>query len=252
MATTLTLTPRAASASVVIEVTTTLAAPLTALTRTDANGVRPVRLQPGQDLIGGTLVVEDHEAALVGSCTYDVRVAAEARTASITLLNGGWRLCPTGLPQFQTSVDIMTGYDAARPAATIVHEVIGRPDPVARIVPHGSRRGTLTLWCRDYAAATATVDVYRRGEVVMLRQPAYPGLDMYHVSTDIRETGYDEAMRRWRVDVTYVEVAFPRGPLLGSFDWSWDDLVAAFPTWDAVVAAFPTWNSAEIGPLTWL
>lgn len=220
------------------------------LTRTDASGVRPVRLLDGQEIIDGTLVVEDAEAAMVGTITYALTSATGVRTTASTTLAGasGYRLAPAAFPQWATTVGLVTGYDATRPTSTRVHEVIGRDDPVVRLGSVQLRRGTLTVWCQDYAALTTALDVYRRGEVVLLRQPDYPGLDMYHVTTEVRESGYDEQWRRWRLDVTYFEVAFPRGPLLGSPTWTWDDLTAMFPSWDAAAAFFATWNAAQIGP----
>lgn len=220
------------------------------LTRTDANGVRPVRLLDGQEIIDGTLVVEDAEAALVGAITYQLTSALGVTTTVSTSLAGtvGYRLAPAPFPQWATTAALVTGYDASRSTSTTVHEVIGRADPVVRLGAVRLRRGMLTVWCKSYVDLVAALDVYRRGEVVMLRQPHDPGLDMYHAATEVRESPYDEAWRRWRLDVTYVEVAFPRGPLLGSPSWTWDDLAAMFPTWDAALAFFDTWNAAQIGP----
>lgn len=220
------------------------------LTRTDANGVRPVRLLEGQEITDGSLVVEDAEAALTGAITYQLTSALGAITTASTTLDGvvGYYLHPALHPQWTAVLPLVTGYFATRTAATIVHEVIGRPDPVARLGALRLRRGTLTLWCESYEALTAALDVYRRGEVVLLRQGDYAGLDMYHIATDTQEEGFDPEYRRWRLAVTFVEVAVPRGGLLGSPTWTWDDLAATYPTWDAVMAAFPDWNAVQIGP----
>ena len=209
-----------------------------------------MRLLEGQEIIDGTLVVEDAEAALLGAITYQLTSATGETTTASTSLAGttGYLLAPAIYPQWAVSVPLVTVYEATRTTATIVHEVIGREDPVMRLGAFRLRRGTLTLWCADYAALTAALGVYQRGEVVLLRQGDYPGLDMYHVATEARESGYDEAWRRWRLDVTYVETAFPRGPLLGASTWTWDDQAASFPTWDAVAAFFATWNDTQIGP----
>ncbi len=67
MTTTLTLTPDATTASVLITATTN-AEGLT-LTRTDQNGVAPVRLLAGQEL-EQAVAVRDHEPALVGPVRY--------------------------------------------------------------------------------------------------------------------------------------------------------------------------------------
>lgn len=221
------------------------------LTRTDANGTRPVRLLDGQEISGGTLIVEDSEAALVGLITYSLSTPSGALSSVTTTLEGatGYRLAPAVFPQWGVTIGLLTGYEATRPSASTVHEVIGREDPVIRLAPLKLRRGTLTVWCADYQSLLDALGVYQRGEVVLMRQPDYPGLDMYHVGTEAKEAGYDEAMRRWRLDVTYYEVAYPRGPLLGSPTWTWDDMAAMFPTWDAAAAFFATWNDAQIGPV---
>lgn len=221
------------------------------LTRTDANGIRPVRLLDGQEIVDGSLVIQDNEAAMVGLVTYQLTSASGAATSVTTSLESstGYRLSPAQFPQFAATADLATGYTAARGSSTIAHEVIGRADTVARLGPMKSRRGTLTFWCADYAALTAILDVYRRGEVVLFRQPDNAGLDMYHVAAgDLTEAPYDEAWRRWRLDVPFFEVAHPRGPLLGAAGWTWDDVVAMFPTWDDVLAFFPTWNDLQVGP----
>lgn len=221
------------------------------LTRTDVNGVRPVRLLDGQEIIDGTLVVEDAEAALLGTITYSLTSATGAVTSASTTLEGatGYRLAPAVFPQYAATAGLVTGFIGDRPSATTVHDVIGRADPVVRLAALGTRRGSMTFWCADYAQLVALLDVYRRGEVVLLRQPDHAGLDLYHVATDTTEQPYDAEGRRWRLDVEYVEVSYPVGPLLGSSTWTWDDVAATYPTWDAVMAAYPTWNALQIGPL---
>lgn len=219
------------------------------LMRTDANGVRAVRLMDGQTVVDGSLVVEDAEAALTGAITYTLTSSTGAYLSASTTLAGvqGYRLVPAPFPQFSSTLDMVTGYDASRPTSTVVHEVIGRTDPVARITPLKTRRGSLTIWCSQYASMQTALDVYRRGEIVFLRQPDYPGLDMYHVALGVRETGYDEQHKRWQLTVDFVETAPPTGPLLGAAGWTWDDLAAAFPTWSQVQSYFETWNAAQIG-----
>lgn len=222
------------------------------LTRSDANGVRTVRLLDGQEIIDGTLVVDDAEASMVGAIAYQLTTASGAVSQVTTSLEGakGYRLAPAVFPQWATTLDTITGYDASRPSSTVVHELLGRTDPVIRLGPLRLRRGTMTAWCSDYGAITDALDVYRRGEIVLLRQPDYPGFDMYHVVTEAREAPYDEEGRRWRIDLTYFEVKWPSGPLLGSATWTWDDLAALCPTWDDALRLFATWNDVQIGPTT--
>lgn len=220
------------------------------LTRTDAAGTRPVRLLEGQALTDGALVVEDSEASMKGPVTYTLLTpAGEAITRSTTLEGSeGYRLHPVPFPQLAQTAGLVTGYDASRSSATTEHQVIGRPDPVVRLAGLRSRRGTLTLWCDSYESLRDLIGVYERTEVVLLRQPDYAGLDLYHACIEVREGPYDDGGKRWRLDVTYAEVGYPTGPLLGAQGWTWTDLVGAYPTWTAVVDAFPTWTAAQIGP----
>lgn len=219
------------------------------LTRTDANGTRPVRLLERQEIMSGALVVVDYEAAMTGPITYQLTTSGTTLPAASTTLDGseGYRLAPAVFPQFATTLALVTGYDAERSSGSIVHHVIGRADPVVRLAPLRLRAGTLTVWCEDYPAATAVHDVYRRGEVVLLRQPDHSGFDLYHVATHAREGVYIDSLGRWMVEVTFVEQKWPRGPLLGTTGWTWDDLLAVCATWDDVARLFPTWNAAQIG-----
>lgn len=219
-----------------------------ALTRTDANGTRPVRLLPGQRVMDGGLIIEDFEAALVGSVGYAFTSPTGSQTSVITSLVGAKpTIAPAVFPQFGVQDLFITGYDASRGSATVEHAIIGRADPVLRLQPLQSRRGHVTIWCKDYADLVNVVDVYRRGEIVMLRQDTHAGMDFYHAATGVTEGAYDEEFRRWRVDVAFTEVPLPRGPVLGTLGWTWDDLAAAFPTWDDVVEYFGSWNNVQIG-----
>lgn len=218
------------------------------LTRTDANGVQTVRLLSGQALSNGSLVVTDHEAALVGDVTYTFRSGTNALASVTTSLAGAaTTLAPSVFPQFGITDVFVTGYDAQRESGTRVHEVIGRSDPVARIGAMKTRRGTLSVWCEDYAGTQSVLDVYARGEVVLLRQPNHAGLDLYHVTTGVRQGAYDSEFKRWRLDVDFIEVASPLGPLLGTVGWTWDNVAQTFATWDDAQAFFATWNELQIG-----
>lgn len=219
-----------------------------ALTRTDVNGTAQVRLLEGQEITDGSLITEDYEAALTGPITYSLVYANGQRASASTALDvEGTFLAPSVLPQFGVSDLFITGYDASRETNSTAHAVIGREDPVVRIGAVRSRRGTLTIWASDYAAMRSVLDVYRRGEVVLLRQAEHAGLDLFHVALSVREGAYDERFKRWRLDVDFTEVRSPDGPLLGSVGWTWDDVAANFATWDDVTDFFATWNDLQIG-----
>lgn len=250
MAATLTATAQPATSTVLL-VVSGAATSLVSLTRTDANGVRSVRLQSAQVIIGGSLIVQDSEVSLRGPATYSLRLlSGETVTASATLDQRVYRLHPVPWPQWGLALPLVTQYSASRSSATAVHEVIGRADPVVRLSALRTRRGAMTIWCASYTDLIATLDVYRRAEVVMLRQGDYPGMDMYHVATSTTEAGYDEESKRWRLDVEYTEVAVPRGPLLGAIGWTYDTVAATYPTYDTVAATYPTYNALQIGPVT--
>lgn len=220
-----------------------------ALTRTDANGTRPVRLMPGQRVIDGGLIAEDFEAALTGPISYSFTSPTGSQVTTSTALNlDTSTLAPAVYPQYGIKDVFVTGYSASRPTETVTHEVIGRSDSVSRLQPLKTRRGTLTIWCADYAGIANVLDVYRRGEIVVLRQPDHRGLDMYHIATGVNESGYDPEFKRWRLDVDFLEVRYPNAPLLGTLGWSYNDLAAVFATYDQLNAYFATYNALQIGP----
>jgi len=115
----------------------------------------------------------------------------------------------------------------------------------------GTRAGTLEIFAPTYAEAAALESVYASGEVVYLRQPDYPGLDMYHTATRTSVTPQPEGttIKRWLLSVDYVEVGAPTGPLLGAIGWTFDAATALISTFDVARATFTTFNAATVGPL---
>lgn len=112
---------------------------------------------------------------------------------------------PTALATSVTPA-LVTDYSASRASATVLHEVIGRADPLPALGPLRTRTGTLEVWCATEATAHAVVALYALGKVVMLHDPDHLPLEMYHVVTDVevRPDGPDKA--RWLVTVDYAEV----------------------------------------------
>lgn len=102
------------------------------------------------------------------------------------------------------------------------------------------------MFATDYTSARALVAVYDRGEVVLLRQPDFPGMDMYHIATGTRIEP-DEG--HWRVTVDYFETKNPVGPLLGALGWTFDQAATLYPTFAAARVAFPTFNDYTLGPV---
>lgn len=248
--TALALTIQPATSSVLLQITGAPAGPVT-IARTDTNGVRTVRLRAGQEPSAGSLTLADYEPALTGSLRYEVTDSSAAVT--VTTLGAGLSLTGTiigsvYLPQFAVAVSQVTGYDAARESATVVHEVIGRADWLLTFGPMRSRRGTLTAHCPSYAAARALDTLCARlGEPLQLRQPTHPGLDMYFAPLRSRVVPATESAITWDVEVEYVEVAWPSGVLLGAAGWTVAS-VAAWGTCLKVRTDFATCAALVAGP----
>lgn len=223
------------------------------ITRSDANGVAPVRLRDGQAPIGGVLNVTDYEPALVGAVVYDVVDAQQVRTTVATTLAGavtGPRIVGVQEPQLTVAPELITGYDAQRESGSTVLRVIGRGDPVILLAPTRTREGRLDVWARDYADALQAADVMAESRILLLRQPTHPGMDMYFLAQSVVVQPLQRAADGWRWQTTaqYIEVRNPNLPLLGSAGWSFDDLVAGYPSFATARSAFGTFNDLLVGP----
>ncbi|ARU53517.1 hypothetical protein CBR64_20895 [Cellulosimicrobium cellulans] len=146
---------------------------LVQLVRTDANGSRAVRLLAGAGLTGGTLIHTDAETALTGPVTYSATVrdpgddSTETATASVDV-SGVFARTVVGsvvIPAQSVELDPLgwVQYSARRSTSGTVTDVIGRADPVVSIGVQRTRRGRLTIWCRDYAQARAVEAAYGVG-----------------------------------------------------------------------------------------
>jgi hypothetical protein len=80
----------------------------------------------------------------------------------------------------------------------------------------------------------------------MFRQAEHAGLDMYfHAieSVAVPNSG------KWELTVSYVELTYPSGPVLGA--WTFADLAGTGQTFAEVAAAYPSFNALllnEPGP----
>jgi len=198
----------------------------TTIYRTDNNGTDvPVREDVGgQDVTGGTMTVTDWEAALIGEVNYRVvdglgGTASTFVDASANTGSGVWITLPAsatpsagagGAPAC-VNVPLVTGYDAAAETTGVVHQVIGRADKIGNPGPLSTRSGSLELFELDYAAAKAVRALLANGDVALLRQPDYVGLDLYFLTMRVAEQARQEetAPRRWQVSVGYEEVVSP-------------------------------------------
>lgn len=236
-------------AAVLLQVTGAPAGPVT-ITRTDANGTAPVRLLPDQEPIAGVLTVYDYEAALDGTATYAATDSAAVTVAAAALVNvPAPRLAAAVLPHLSATLAAVTDYDAARDSTATVHRPAFRSDALVVTGPMRYRSGTLTAWAGSYADARAVEEVLSSGEVALLRQPTYAGMDMYLTATGVRVSplGDETTTRRWEVTVDYQEVKAPTGPVRSGAAWTLDG-VEAIGTFATVAATFATFTALTVGP----
>lgn len=220
------------------------------ITRTDANGSRPVRLLPGQAPIGGSLVTRDYEAALSGLITYQLVGDTGAVVAASTSLDVQAVIVSVPVrPARWSAAGTVTAWSESRASGAIVHQVPDRPDPIVITGPLGSRSGTATLRVPTYLGADAIRELPNLGDTILIRQPSYPGLDVYATvdRMDVDPAEVTGQLVEWDVRVTFREVAAPTAPLLGAADWTLAD-VAATGTIRDVRLAFPTLRALAVGP----
>lgn len=257
MATTLTATANTSTAAVLLVVDAPAGSSLVALTRTDVNGSRPVRLLDGQDLDGtGALTITDYEPALTGTVGYAVTIldgaTREDATATVTFEGTAMlpRLAPAVRPDLGVTLSMVRTYEASRASTTTVHDVIGRRDPLVSLGVQGARRGVMGLFCPTYADALDVEAALGAGEVVLLRQQTYPGMDLYLTATSslVRPSDEETTIRRWEVTVEFVETAAPLGALYGALGWDYAASLARNATFADSLAEFATFGDLTAGP----
>lgn len=248
---TIALTVQPATASVLVQVTTSSPDPVT-ITRTDANGTHLVRLRAGQAPIGGALAVTDYEAALTGPIVYDVAESTGAHAAASTTLAGVEslpRFAGVQMPQHSVTAEMVTGYSAARLTGSSTYPVIGRPHPIVVLGAGRTRQGTLEAWCSTFARALALQSTLSAARVVQFRQANQPGMDMY-LTVDAVTIEPIERMAdgwRWRARIDYSETLYPSLPLLGDAGWTLDD-VAGLGTYAAIRSDYADLADLLAGP----
>lgn len=250
---TLTLTPDAPEASVLLNVTgLPTSAPIT-ITRTDANGTASVRQREGQTPSGGVFILTDYEAAMVGGVTYTVfQSGALAATASTTLATAGAAPVLTNiqLPAVRAYPEWVTGYEASASSATVVHWPVDRGDPIVMVRPARTREGSLTVRASSYEAAHTLAAVMSPGRLLLLRQSDYAGLDMYFVCVDASVSPLEltGGVWAWGVVARYVEVRSPAVPLLGDAGWTFAELTAGYADFQSVRTSFASFADLLVGP----
>lgn len=221
--------------------------PLT-ITRTDANGVNDVRLAAGAVVSAGLLAVVDYEPALLGPVTYT------ADGASVTVDLGAQlapRLSVVGRPALARNVVELASYAETSDAAPYIARVYMRTDDLPITAPLSLRSGPLVLHLTDYAEAKAVRDLASAGQILQLRQPTFPGLDLYLVPSRVSLNTVNETLTpaEWRVTFEYVETPWPQMPLQGGAGWTYSDLVDQGGTYATLKATWATYFVLAVGPV---
>jgi hypothetical protein len=244
---TITLTAAPSSVLGAAALTITTDNPLIALTRTDKNGTRPVRLEAGTLPFTGTKTVRDYEPAISGPVRYRASTDYGTAETSTTLAGQGPRFTVPATPLLSVGVDTVYDYAANRKTRSTVHEVIGRSDPIIVRARMGTRTGTLSILCNDHADLMDLESVCAQGATILYRQAENAGQDMYFHATESASVPNSGA---WELTVSYVELAYPAGPVIGP--WTFADLAATGDTFAEAAAAYPSFTALLLntpGPL---
>lgn len=129
---------------------------------------------------------------------------------------GAWLTLPatavpsTTPPQF-VGLSMVTDYQETSDSNGTVHTIVNRADKVANPGPLALRTGQVVLWCPTWDAARAVRKLLDSGEVAMLRQPTFRGMDLYLYATSVHigPEDKDTDPRRWAAAITYEEVLAP-------------------------------------------
>lgn len=104
---------------------------------------------------------------------------------------------------------LILGWEATRPARSLVHEVLGRADPDITLRPAGVRSGTLRLLFTTGAEASAAAAVFAIAQTLTITDPdvAQVGMSFVVAEGDIVAQLDPETRRLWTLDVAFQEVA---------------------------------------------
>lgn len=104
--------------------------------------------------------------------------------------------------------EVVDGYEAVRQARSIVHNIIGRPDPDVTFRPAGLRSGTLSLVFATSARAHAAASVLAVPGRFNLTDVAVPEVSMaFVVAGGEISVQLDSATRTvWTVTIPFQEV----------------------------------------------
>ena len=226
---------------------------ITRIMRADANGTRTVRTLTGLlPSAAAVLDVDDFEYALAGTeVVYTAYRDTDAVAATVTMPTGvtphvvilAAPLYPSdGVVLADGSLDpaaitFAITWDSTRTGRTTLHDILGRPDPIAVLRAAALQAGTITLICPDYATVKDLGAHLSNPRVFMLRQADVPGLDMYFVVTGLNPSNLDTAPH-WQLLVNFAEVAWPNGGYVPVAVWTYADLASSYPDYNAVASQF--------------
>jgi hypothetical protein len=220
--------------------------------RVDVNGTRTVRTLAGQLPSTASVVdVDDFEYALSGTVVYTAYRDTGAVAATVTLTSGQFPhvvivaapLYPsdgTTIADGSLDPDAITfaiTWDATRGARSTVHDVIGRPDPIAVLRAAALQSGTITFIGPDYRTIEQLSDQLALPRVFLLRQSDVPGLGLYFVVTGLGLVNIEGSIH-WQLAVQFTEVSWPNGGYQPATVWTYADLAAGYADYNAVAATF--------------
>lgn len=103
---------------------------------------------------------------------------------------------------------VVLGWEASRRARSLVHEVLGRPDPDITLRPAGVRSGTLRLLFATGAEAAAAASVFATAQTLTITDPDVAQVSMSFVVAegDIVVQLDPETRRLWMLSAPFQEV----------------------------------------------
>ena len=104
--------------------------------------------------------------------------------------------------------DLILGWRSTRTSRTVLHTVIGKPDPDVTLRPSGLRAGVLRLFFLTSDDAHAAEALHTTAAVLHLdADPEQPDLSMAYVTAGpVDYAAATDEGRHWTLDVTYQEV----------------------------------------------
>lgn len=214
------------------------------LVRPLLSSIRPMAIGDYFEVDAAQLVQEPEAGPWIDGTVETIRQA----TVNLPLTTSP-TLAVVGDPVLSQSVTAISSYgETSEGASRLVSIYAG-----GRLAVVGGlelRQGSVGLHVLTYPEAKALRAMLAPGVVAQLRQPTYPGLDLYLVPERVRidPAPVDATPAQWTVTIDYTEREHPDVPLESSAAWTWDDLAALCPTWDDVPLTFPTWFDVAVGP----